>query len=496
MYGENRGAIKKIGSFIFHYTVIICITIILPLLINHFIWPVLKEYVKCSLILPLISQYYFIIAPIRMFLILYIIVPVCIFYSICYISAGIYIEKKFKENSLFHSFLLCSCLYIIFLFLPCFLFASSTHYISIKCYILILFTYKPFLYFVPLTILSVIFYKKFCHPLTIKLITHLVLIIWFLLCTEFIYFIFRFLISKIPEVIILIVPVFICLLLIAIYRIFLLKIKRKEVDIMELIPVIIINLIVITILSFLSHKSEAITEHAILYAGRDNEKVIKNLDRALSIEFINHKNILFILSLKGEALTGEGKYEEAIKCYNKVLNFNSSFDIALIGKGDIFARQGEYDEAMKYYDKALDFNPYCHAAWAGKGEVLASINKYKEAAKSYKNALDLFSMCKPGAYYDGHSISVFAQHDYCFCCAYYRKFNSFSWPERTAYHIIAYSNFRHTETFIKYGNILISLKNYEEAINCYYEVSQLATDYMEDKKHREDLPKLHLKIID
>lgn len=40
MYREKRGAIQKIGSFIFHYTVIICISIILPLLINSYMHPV------------------------------------------------------------------------------------------------------------------------------------------------------------------------------------------------------------------------------------------------------------------------------------------------------------------------------------------------------------------------------------------------------------------------------------------------------------------------
>ncbi|HJN57701.1 MAG: tetratricopeptide repeat protein [Nitrososphaerales archaeon] len=52
-----------------------------------------------------------------------------------------------------------------------------------------------------------------------------------------------------------------------------------------------------------------------------------------------------------------GKFEEAIKCYNKVLDIDPKDIDALNNKGIALGKLGKLDEAIKCYDKASKINP-------------------------------------------------------------------------------------------------------------------------------------------
>jgi len=63
------------------------------------------------------------------------------------------------------------------------------------------------------------------------------------------------------------------------------------------------------------------------------------------------------LSNKGVALSRLGKQEEAIACYDKVLEFNRNDMKTLSNKGVALGFLDKYEEAIACYDKALEINP-------------------------------------------------------------------------------------------------------------------------------------------
>ena len=54
-----------------------------------------------------------------------------------------------------------------------------------------------------------------------------------------------------------------------------------------------------------------------------------------------------------------------------------------------FANSGKYDEALNCYDKAIDFRPNDNEAWNNKGMVLYELGNYSEGIKCFDRAIEL-----------------------------------------------------------------------------------------------------------
>ena len=91
----------------------------------------------------------------------------------------------------------------------------------------------------------------------------------------------------------------------------------------------------------------------------------------------------------GIALISEGKHEEAIKYYDKILELNPNDEKALVNKGSILKDLERYEEAIKYYDKILELNPKHVKALANKGLSYASLLEWSEAEKFIFRAVEL-----------------------------------------------------------------------------------------------------------
>lgn len=59
---------------------------------------------------------------------------------------------------------------------------------------------------------------------------------------------------------------------------------------------------------------------------------------------------------KGNVLYSQGKYDEAIKAYDKAIEINPQYSEAWNNKGNAFYAQGKYDEAVRAYDKAIEID--------------------------------------------------------------------------------------------------------------------------------------------
>ena len=75
------------------------------------------------------------------------------------------------------------------------------------------------------------------------------------------------------------------------------------------------------------------------------------------------------LILKGIELSSQGRYEEAIQCYDQALAINPDDKEGWNGKGDALDDLGKHEEAIICYDYVLRIHPD-DSTWAMKGIVL------------------------------------------------------------------------------------------------------------------------------
>lgn len=95
----------------------------------------------------------------------------------------------------------------------------------------------------------------------------------------------------------------------------------------------------------------------------------------------------------GYDLYKKAKYEEAIESYKEALKEQpESFEINLsIGK--CYSKLGDYEEAIKYYNKAIDFNvENLFTVYYNKGKAYLEMKEYREAIDCFDEALKI----KPG----------------------------------------------------------------------------------------------------
>ena len=89
------------------------------------------------------------------------------------------------------------------------------------------------------------------------------------------------------------------------------------------------------------------------------------------------------------ALILEGKHEESIKYYDKILEMNPKDQKALLNKGSVLRDLEKYEESIKYYDKILEMNPNHVKALASKGIALSFLKEWSESEKLIFRAVEL-----------------------------------------------------------------------------------------------------------
>lgn len=91
----------------------------------------------------------------------------------------------------------------------------------------------------------------------------------------------------------------------------------------------------------------------------------------------------------GNTLYSQGKYEDAIECFNKSLQMHLGNNTAWNNKGLALSKTGRFDEAIVCYDKALVINPKDYVVLNNKGSALYKKGEMQRALQCYKDALKL-----------------------------------------------------------------------------------------------------------
>jgi len=127
----------------------------------------------------------------------------------------------------------------------------------------------------------------------------------------------------------------------------------------------------------------------IFLENMNNELADKNLVDALSID----PDYVYAYWIScGASLISKGKYDEAMKSFDKAIEYDSNFKpLALINKGILYLNEAKYCESIDYFDLSLKekLNYYLALALICKCKALYKLNRLQEAKDCYHSALQL-----------------------------------------------------------------------------------------------------------
>lgn len=138
-------------------------------------------------------------------------------------------------------------------------------------------------------------------------------------------------------------------------------------------------------------------------------------------------------------------------------------------EGNNFYSQGKYEEAIKCYDHILEKKPNAAGIWCSKGNTLAFLKKYNEALSCYDKALKTDPKNKENTLKAIKKLKNFEQID-----NYFKEAKKVSWSESILiYDKILKSDPNNINAWLSKGFAYHSLSKYEKAIICYKKVLKL-----------------------
>ncbi len=90
---------------------------------------------------------------------------------------------------------------------------------------------------------------------------------------------------------------------------------------------------------------------------------------------------------KGLLLAGQGKFEEALSCYDEALKLDRDYLEVLLAKGKLLNTFGKEEDAEECFVKIMEIVPYNAASWYMQAEVLMEVFEYEEALNCCNKAI-------------------------------------------------------------------------------------------------------------
>ena len=163
---------------------------------------------------------------------------------------------------------------------------------------------------------------------------------------------------------------------------------------------------------------------------------------------------------KGNNLFDEGRFEEAISCYDKVLSLDLKNFSAWNNKGTSLSNLGRFEEAVTCYDEALKINSDAET-WISKGNSLCELDRLQEAIQCFDEATEI----------DPKNLTAWV------CKANSFKELAFLKKEKRCRHKAQRLQLEQTNILLTKGNKLFNLGDFEEALQCYTEALELDSEF-------------------
>ncbi|MDE2028363.1 MAG: tetratricopeptide repeat protein, partial [Candidatus Omnitrophica bacterium] len=91
----------------------------------------------------------------------------------------------------------------------------------------------------------------------------------------------------------------------------------------------------------------------------------------------------------GNAYLKEGKFDLAIKNFNKAIALDPAYAEPLVNLGLIYDHRGRWAKALSYYNKAIAANPHFAGAYDNRGSLYNEMGKIELALNDYNKAIGL-----------------------------------------------------------------------------------------------------------
>lgn len=91
----------------------------------------------------------------------------------------------------------------------------------------------------------------------------------------------------------------------------------------------------------------------------------------------------------GILMSRSGNLKEALKCYDKALEFYQSNDIAWFNKGTILMRLEDHVRAQECFKKAIGLNPSDPDYYINLGRTFEITRNYEKGLQAYQKAIEL-----------------------------------------------------------------------------------------------------------
>ena len=85
----------------------------------------------------------------------------------------------------------------------------------------------------------------------------------------------------------------------------------------------------------------------------------------------------------------QGKYQESLQCFQKIIDSNPDFIPGWIYKGISLEKLGRYEEAIDCYEQAIELHPDASDLWYNKAVTLCKIKRYPDALRCFERVLEL-----------------------------------------------------------------------------------------------------------
>jgi len=125
------------------------------------------------------------------------------------------------------------------------------------------------------------------------------------------------------------------------------------------------------------------------YAASQSGDLNDAIDAYSNAIALNPKYGQFYLR-RGGAYFSLGKYDEAIKDFNKGIDTSPIISDVFYGlRGFAYFQLGNYNQAIKDYDKAIKQNPKNESAYTGRGRAYWNLGNHNKAMRDYDRSIEI-----------------------------------------------------------------------------------------------------------
>ncbi|MBL7937870.1 MAG: tetratricopeptide repeat protein [Flavobacteriales bacterium] len=125
---------------------------------------------------------------------------------------------------------------------------------------------------------------------------------------------------------------------------------------------------------------------------------------------------------KARNLLVQGKFQEAIDCYQETIEFDGAQAITFSYIGECYEKMERYEQALIHYDQSLALDPNWVDAWIGRGVVKDVQGRLPEAVRDLENAVRLAPEHGDGWFYLANALGRSGRYEEAF--AAYTRLNT------------------------------------------------------------------------